>query len=89
VIGGAFIRLFGLGPHHEPRSSSVTASTRAPGHERSAARGRFAGFSLRFEAREAASPIGTFFERFWNIQDTESTEKKSYLFLFSVLSVVN
>jgi hypothetical protein len=71
----AFNRLFGLGTLGRRRSRSVAAS-RAPGHDRSAGGRRFAGFSLRFEAREAACWIEHDFTVFLNIQGTENTEKR-------------
>src|SRR5439155_3413200 len=57
------------------RSGSVTGSTRAPRHWRSAVRRRFAGFSLRFEAREAACGIGPSLGTFGNIQGTETRRR--------------
>src|SRR5215831_18074417 len=71
---GPFNRLFGLARHGERRSSSVTASTRASRHDRSAVRRRDAGFSLRFEARVAACDIKHCFDMVGNIQATEVTE---------------
>src|SRR6185295_15613618 len=71
---GPFNRLFGLAMAGERRSSSVTTSTRASGHRRSGVRRRFAGFSLRFEACEAACSIEPEMDMVGNIQGTESTE---------------
>src|SRR5688500_14402166 len=70
--GDAFDRLFGLVARGGRRSRSVTASTRAPGHRRSAVRRRVAGFSLRFEARDAACGIEPGVKALSNIQGTET-----------------
>ena len=72
--GDAFDRLFGLSTLDRRRSRSVTASW-TPGHDRSAGGRRFAGFSLRFEAREAACWIGHDFTVFLNIQGTKTRRK--------------
>jgi hypothetical protein len=74
--GAAFDRLFGLGTRGRRRSRSVTASL-TPGHDRSAGGRRFAGFSLRFEAREPACWIEHDFTVVLNIQGTEDTEGRS------------
>src|SRR5215208_7306307 len=66
--GVAFDRLFGLGTLGRRRSRSVTA-LRTPMHDRSAGGRRVGGFSLRFEAPDAACWIEHEFTVFLNIQE--------------------
>src|ERR1700742_4789773 len=73
---GPFNRLFGLAMRGERRSRFVATSTvtilEASWHDRSVIRRRFAGLSLRFDAREAESNIESEMHTFGNIQGTKT-----------------
>src|SRR5215469_12801687 len=75
-VTGTFIRLFGLAMRGEQRSSSAATSTGASGRRRSVVRRRFAGFSLRFEARKAARSIEPESDIFGNIQGVELNQMR-------------
>jgi len=71
----AFNRLFGLGTLDRRRSCFATAFL-SPGHDRSVGGRPVAGFSLRFEARDATCCIGHEFTVFLNIQGAKGEENE-------------
>jgi hypothetical protein len=83
----AFNRRFGLDTLDRRRSCFAT-TLETSGRDRSGGGRRVAGFSLRFEARDATCWIEHDFTVFWNIQDAKDAKKdKKDLAFLSVLSV--